>query len=103
MAFAVTPTSGAGPYTLTADITNKDSFNYNRYALTLSFTDAVGSCPASGVATVLVSGAVNLLESGSFAHPLVVATGSCRTYTLRVRDLVTGSIVQFMNVTVNNV
>lgn len=103
MAFSVTPTSGAGPYTITAAFANKDSFNYSKYALTFSFSDGVGSCPSAGVATVLVAGGVSLLENGSFVHPLDVASGSCRTYTVRIRDLETESLVQAMNATVNNV
>lgn len=105
MAFTVTPTSGDAPYILNADISNKLGFELGLYSLELRNATNAGSCPApiySG--GMLTPQAVELLTLGTTTITTPsVPTGSCRIYTLLVRNIVTGSRVSEKTVSINNV
>lgn len=104
MAFTVTPTSGSAPYVLSATFGNKDSIDNVDYALELRTSVLVGSCFV-GVATgnPIAGAASSLLNTGVSSVTGSVPAGSCRTYSLIIRDLSNNSILASQNVNVNNV
>lgn len=103
MAFDVTPTSGAAPYTLTASFANEESFSLG-YALRFTASDdIVGTCPSPNSATsVFPSVASLLLESGSAVRSDSVPQGACRVYKLEVRSSF-GEVVDMQYVHVDNI
>ena len=105
MAFAVTPTSGEGPFTYTASFANKLGFDLGLYSLEFRGGSAVGSCPASGISGTNVVAAVNsLLETGSWlSSGTVIPPGSCRTTSLIIRLVADGSIIEESLAQINNV
>lgn len=103
MAFDVTPTSGDSPYVLTAVLGNKEEINGIYYSLELYTSNQVGSCflgVASGA--VAPSWAQSLLNNGAYTVNTSVNVGSCRTYTLIIRDLTTNDVLDSKNVYIDN-
>lgn len=103
--FVVNPTSGSAPYTFTAAFDNKDNIDFANYALEFRAGTTVGSC-GTGVQsganqTIVVS---SLMDSGTYVQPgNSVPSGSCRVHSLIIRDLSDGSVVDSMNVDIDNV
>lgn len=103
MAFDVTPTSGTSPYTFTAQISDAVNIDNDRYSLLFQSTTAVGSCPPLGSSTNVPDGVAALLATGVATDNIDVPVGSCRTYTLRIRDNELGTYISQQNVQVSNV
>lgn len=103
VAFDVTPTSGTAPYTFTADLGAAVNIDDKRYSLLFQSTTAVGSCPPLGSATNVPNGVDALLATGQYISNDDVPVGSCRTYTLRIRDNVLGTFIASESVQVSNV
>ena len=103
MAFDVTPTSGDSPYDFTATFDSRVSLDHDRYSLSLQSSEAEGSCPALGTSVSLGNGATSLLETGAYSTLNSVPAGSCRTYTLRIRDHVTNTYTSVASVQVTNI
>lgn len=105
MAFSVTPTSGAGPYTLTAVIENNMNVNGVDYVATASSSDQVGSCPVEGIQNALSPTSVNtLVQNGVVVSGApTVASGSCRTYTLNITRVADGVVISSSSTSVDNV
>lgn len=103
MAFSVTPTSGDAPYTFTAQISDAVNIDGGRYTLLFQSTTAVGSCPPLGSSTNVPGGVDALLATGQSTDTVDVPAGSCRTYTLRIRDNELGTYISSENVQVSNV
>lgn len=103
MAFTVTPTSGAAPYTFEATFFNKMRINTGRYTLFLRSTDMVGSCPPMGNSTNLAAGASQLLANGILISNANVSNGSCRTFTLSITDNVDSSVISSATISISNV
>lgn len=103
MAFDVTPTSGDGPYTFTAEFLNKNAFDFG-YLLRFSESEpAVGACPPPASATLVIpSTAANLLENGVATRSANVPAGECRTYKIEVRDA-SGAVLDMQFVSVSNI
>lgn len=94
MAFTVSPTSGAAPYVLTADISDKESLFWDRYALELRTRSSSGSC-ATPIMTSPPNNVIGaaLLESGTSTLVADVPIGSCQVFSLVIRDLETDLII----------
>ena len=103
MAFSVTPTSGAQPYTFEADLENKAKIDNDRYVMTLRSTTTVGSCPAVGAGTNLQTGVDELIANGVYVNTQSVPDGSCRTTTLQISDNFLGVVVSSKSVNISNV
>lgn len=104
MAFTVTPTRGANPYILNADVDNFSVINGVHYRATVSSTRATGSCPALGVSSAMNANAVAQLVSGVPVDTgaSTVATGDCRTWTLTIIKVSDNSIIDQSSVSVSN-
>lgn len=103
MAFNVTPTSGVGPYTFSADFLDKGSFGYG-YSLRLFRSAQVsGSCPPPELAsTPMLDIAQSLLNNGVGVYDYSLGANSCSTFRLDiVNDL--GDVVDTQNVNISNV
>ena len=105
MAFTVTPTSGAAPYSLSAIVDNKENIDGISYVASVWTSVATGTCPLTGTATpvnvVLVD---QLINSGTVILPYVsVDPGTCRTFTLRIMRAKTNVVIASSNATVDNV
>lgn len=103
MAFQVSPTSGVGPYTFTADLLNKSSFGYGYDLRFFTSGPRSGSCPLpSETANYAPSASALLLDEGVYISSTDVSVGSCRTYVLRIFDssdnVVDEQFVQISNV-----
>ena len=103
MAFSVAPTSGTGPYQMSAEFYNIADLDGVNYALELRATNTEGSCDMD------VSSGQNqppgvdaLLANGVYQIGAPVPSGSCRTYSLIVRDLSDGTIISSENVYLDN-
>ena len=84
MAFAVTPTSGSGPYTFTAEFDNSYLFG-NGYRLEIRWTNEIGSCPVDAVTGARVTTLENqLVADGSAVSSTEVTSGQCRAYSASV-------------------
>lgn len=105
MAFDVTPTSGAVPYTYTSSFLNKDAFSTGFFRLELKILTQSGSCaPPGDTGTESIGGANALLANDVFVKTNnSVPIGSCSQSNLIVRDLRTNEVVSLMSVTINNV
>ena len=103
MAFAVTPTSGAAPYLLTASFAEQHLINGMVYVLRVRSSTEVGVCPLVGFTLNPTFWATNLLENGSQSVLNNVPSGSCRTTTLQIVELSSNTIVSQMSVNVSNV
>lgn len=105
MAFEVTPTSGAVPYTFSASFSNIESFIPNYYVLEFVTNMLSGSCPLPSTTGVSITQAVNdLLTTGVYVQSTSsVPSGNCRRFNLIIRDTKTGLVVDQASVTVDNV
>lgn len=102
--WVVSPTSGSTPYTYTATFTNKEYFDNVFYQLRVRGATSVGACPTTPGATNQVELADSLLASGTAVQTSnSVPSGSCRLQRLEVFDIKAGTVVQFLDVTINNV
>lgn len=104
MAFTVTPTSGAQPYFLSADVTGVSVINGIYYTASVRSGTGAGSCPAEGLVSPLPPERVNPIingiptDSGSSSVP----AGSCRVFTLTIRRVSDNVVVATSNATVSN-
>ena len=102
MAFDVTPTSGAGPYTATAIINDAYLIDGVNYYAELRTSISEGVCPTQGQASPVDQAIVNqLIMDGSAVLTNLVADGSCRAYSFRLRrvddDVVVSSSTAFVD------
>lgn len=104
MAFTVTPTSGAGPYTYTSEITNKEQFAAGFFRLEFASLTSTTSCP-----TDFAGGAVNqvasdaLLNTDEYTRPTAIPAGSCNTAVLRVVRIADNVIIDYVLASINNI
>lgn len=104
MAFDVTPTSGAGPYTFTAVFDDPTFIDGVNYSISVRSSGAVGSCPQRGSAEPFPPADIaTLLNTGSVTVTFVIPAGSCRTFTLDVLRVSNNTSVANSSVSVNNV
>lgn len=104
MAFTVTPTSGDAPYLLEAVFSNSVLIDNVNFSLSVKYTSSVGSCPAEGSNQELAPSQIqSLLNNGSFNHFSAVSAGSCRTYTLTIKNIASDDVVDSYSVSVDNV
>lgn len=103
MAFDVTPADGAGPYNFTATIASAMFIDNEEYSISLRSSEAVGSCPAQGTSTPSAAGAAALLTNGVFVTTASVPIGSCRSYTLSIRDIVNDTVISSETVQISNI
>lgn len=103
MAFDVTPSSGAGPYTLTASFANASLLDGVTYALELRASIQDVSCNTGMSEGTNQPGAVqSLLDTGSHVAEQPVNPTLCRTYSLIIRDVVNNTVIQFTNAYIDN-
>ena len=105
MAFSVTPTSGVGPFVLSANIANSAFIDNINYRASIVSDQAIGSCPALNAGAVLPPSVVNTLiaEGSVVLADLVIPSGSCRSYTLRLFTVEGAVLLQSSYATINNV
>lgn len=104
MAFDVTPTSGAGPYTFSIDFLNKESLDANLYEFEARPRTATGSCPAPATTGSRSTGAENaFLMNDEYVTLTDVAPGSCFVVTVLIRNTQTGDVVSQASANVDNV
>lgn len=103
MAFSVTPSSGAAPYTLTASFTNSKSVTGSTYIGELRGSSSSTGCPAAGTGMVNdVVGVAELLANGVYVSPVPsIGENSCRTFTFYIKDA-NGVVVSQASANVNN-
>lgn len=100
MAFSVSPTSGANPYTLSISFLNKSSFGLG-YSFTVAQATASSSCPAVALnQSALIRDA--LLENGVYVVTTSVANGSCQTFTARILNPA-GEVIETQSINVSNI
>lgn len=101
MELTVTPSSGDGPYILSADIFNKSVIDGVRYDLLAYSQSAVGECPipTSSPNTIVRD---SLLYQGFFSRNQSVPVGSCNVYKVDIVDLATSDIVSTQSVSIDN-
>lgn len=104
MAFTVTPTSGDGPYVLSAEIEGADLINGLYSMATVVNSVAVGSCPPRGSGPSLDRSIVDSLVAGNEVQlPTAnVPSGSCRSFTLSIVRLSDNAIISSEIATVDN-
>lgn len=105
MAFAVTPTSGDGPYTVTATVANSENIDGVNYYATVGTDVGVGSCPLEGSSNLWEQFSVDLLlntGTRTTSYPNVPA-GSCRTLSLRIMRVYDNSVVAVSSASIDNV
>lgn len=104
MAFDVTPTSGAGPYTFTASYADRLGIDLGLYAVMFTSSSSVGSCPTGGIggSPDLVTASA-LYNTGTAVTIADVPSGSCRRYSTYIRRLSDNAIVSQMSAFVDNV
>lgn len=103
MAFDVTPTSGYGPYVFTASFANSELIDNVLYSLSFVSSVAVGSCPEHGTSTPSPQAANALLENGVYENPATTSSGSCRAFTLTIRNISSGNVVSTRTLQVSNI
>lgn len=104
VAFTVTPTSGEGPYTLSANISDSQYVDGVVFAAAIRYTSTVGSCPQTGSGVRLdPSQEAALVHTGSTISDVPVPSGSCRAYTLRISRVSDGAVVAISTVHVDNI
>lgn len=99
------PTSGALPFTLTASFSDKPNFYLGRYGLFLYQSTTAGSCPGlvstgsslNEIAEALLNNGEYIVTAGG------VPAGSCKTYSLVVKNLDNNSVVSSATASVDNV
>lgn len=104
MAFTVTPTSGAAPYTFTANVEGSDLIDGVNYSATVLSTRATGSCPVEGIGNPWTPNLMaSLLNSESIVSDYgTVASGDCRTTTLLIKRLHDNEVVASANTVIDN-
>ena len=103
MAFSVSPTSGSAPYVLEADFENRLGFDTGTYGLFVYATTTAGSCPPLvTTGTNIDAAATALLDVGSYSTTTTVPAGSCRTFSLVIKNLATSDVVGSSIVSVSN-
>lgn len=102
MALSITPTSGAGPYTMTIDLVNKSLIDDVQYALEARLQDSVGSCVVPGGPDVPVVSSA-LLNNGFYVRTPTVQAGNCVTYKVDIVDLATSAVISTQSVSIDNV
>lgn len=103
MAFTVTPTSGDAPYVYTADFTGKDVIDGVSFSLEARTTVLVNECflgMSDGVNSQTIVD--NILNTGSHTSMTSVGAGFCRTVSLIIRNMNTGMVVDYKNITIDN-
>ena len=104
MAFDVTPTSGANPYTFTAQFTDAVNIDGVNFSLEFYRANAIGSCPTNiESGTLVASASQQLLETGTYVRDVSVAPNNCQGSLLLIRDLLTNDIISQSEVFVDNV
>ena len=105
MAFTVTPTSGEPPYTFTADINSKMNIDNVHYALEFRTSTSTTSCPVGVQSGSNQLPPVNaLLNTGTFIqNGGAVPVGSCKAHSLIIVDLSDNSVIDYMNVDIDNI
>lgn len=104
MAFAVTPTSGAGPYTLSADIDDITYIDGVHYTASVMSSILLGSCPVVGDETPLTPQQLDdIISHGNASTNVGVASGYCRTFTLALSRVSDNVVVASSSVSVDNV
>lgn len=101
---SVVPTSGEAPYLLTASFTEIAFINNVLYRLEVRISQDTAACPpftSSGSRSVPIETA--LLSTGEFVITNNVVAGSCRTYSVLIRNLITDTIVSQSSVSVSNI
>ena len=100
----MTPTSGDAPYTFTAEIKNKDSINFVRYGLEYRVSSSTTACPTGSQTSANVPIVANSILSNGFyvQEGNSVPAGTCRTGSLIIRNLTDNSIVDFKNISIDN-
>lgn len=102
MALQVTPTSGAGPYTLTLDLAHKSLVEGVRYKIEARLGTNVGACVVPGGENNS-SLAAQLLNIGSYTRNTDVPVGSCASYKIDIVDMKTSEIISTQSVSIDNV
>lgn len=103
MAFSVTPTSGVGPYTLTATFLNKNSIGGLTYGLEVRSTVLQGECFVGVSEGNNSANLVNsIIETGTGTISTNVANTYCRVTSLIIRNKVTGDVVDYENIIIDN-
>lgn len=104
MAFTVTPTSGASPYTFEAQFSNAINIDGIHFSLEFLRAQVSGACPTDANTYVPVAGAASaLLATGTFVAVSSAPVGSCQGSRLIIRNMSTGAIVSQEEVFINNV
>lgn len=104
MAFDVTPTSGAGPYTFTASYVDTLGIELGLYVTEFRSTTAAGLCPGpESSGTNSPASALDLLNTGTVVLTSSVPAGSCRRFVNLVRRVSDNVIVSEMDVYVDNI
>lgn len=104
MAFDITPTSGAAPYTFSLTVNNKESIDGINFSAEFRGVTQTSSCPIDGLAgnnsNVIVD---ELLSTGSYIAPSSIPEGSCRAYTFLIKRLFDDVVIASSSVFVDNV
>lgn len=103
MAFDVTPTSGAGPYTFSAVISDPANIDGIRYSLEFYNAAATGSCPSPLSGSMNAQAATDILNNGFWIRPQTVPSGDCRASMLLVRDLLTNTVISSVTINIDNI
>lgn len=98
------PTSGDLPYVFTASFDNSGSIENGLYIVQFITATASGSCPPVSTTGPSASAAATaLFDTGSYTQTInAVPAGSCRRYTLVVREVASGEVTSVESVTVSN-
>ena len=105
MAFTVTPTSGASPYIIQANIDQSYLVNGVDYSAAIMSSVGVGSCPTLGTTSPMPDSLLMQVVTGIAVNSgwSTVPSGSCRTWTLTITNNSDNSIIAQSSVSVNNV
>lgn len=103
MAFNVTPTSGAPPYMLSATFAEKHLIDGVQYVLRARNSTGTEVCPTVGTTMAPPEYAEQLLSVGTYEIIGPVASGSCRTTTLQIVDVLSNTVVSQQSVYVSNI
>lgn len=104
MAFQVTPTSGAGPFTYTAQLANTLGLDVGLYVAEVRALTSVGACPSDVLSAPNNENFANaLVNNGTNVSSIEVPSGSCRRTTFLLRRLSDNEIVSQLSVNIDNV
>lgn len=101
MAFSVTPTSGASPYTLTIDFANKDLIDGVRFGFQVRSATRSGACEVPDNPPSVPVGNT-LFKNGIYVNDVDVPAGSCRVWKAEIVNLDTSEIISTQSVSVDN-